>query len=129
MKGHSYINFFNLLETVNLKLKRPMFVIKGYLDDKIVISIDQLYLIFSDKRIFPRRRIDSYVKAIAVKSYILRLSLAQVALLYILQNIPFHSYFYKKHVKIYIFYYPLSCNIIEELSKGSKSFKANNFNT
>jgi hypothetical protein len=26
-------------------------------------------------------------------------------------------------MKIYIFYYPLSCNIIDELSKDGKSFK------
>jgi hypothetical protein len=43
-----------------------------------VVSIDQLYLIFSNRRIFPRRRIDPYIKAIAVKAYTLGLSLAQV---------------------------------------------------
>jgi len=43
-----------------------------------VVSINQLYLIFSDKRIFPRRRIDPYIKAISVKAYTLGLSLAQV---------------------------------------------------
>jgi transposase-like protein len=42
------------------------------------VSIDQLYLIFSNRRIFPRRRIDPYIKAIAVKAYTLGLSLAQV---------------------------------------------------
>jgi len=36
------------------------------------VSIDQLYLIFSN------RRIDPYIKAIAVKAYTLGLSLAQV---------------------------------------------------
>ena len=43
-----------------------------------MVSIDQLYLIFSDKRIFPRRRIDPYIKAISVKAYVKGLSLAQV---------------------------------------------------
>jgi len=43
-----------------------------------VVSINQLYLIFSDRRIFPRRRIDPYIKAISVKAYTLGLSLAQV---------------------------------------------------
>jgi len=42
------------------------------------ISMDQLYLIFSNRKTFPRRRIDPYVKAIAVKAYTLGLSLAQV---------------------------------------------------
>jgi len=36
-----------------------------------VVSIDQLYSIFSNRRIFPRRRIDPYIKAIAVKKHIL----------------------------------------------------------
>jgi len=37
-----------------------------------VVSINQLYLIFSN------RRIDPYIKAISVKAYTLGLSLAQV---------------------------------------------------
>jgi hypothetical protein len=43
-----------------------------------MLSISQLYLIFFDKRIFPRRRVDPYIKAIPVKTYTLGLSLAQV---------------------------------------------------
>lgn len=33
---------------------------------------------FSDRRVFPRRRVDPFVKAVAVKAYTLGLSLAQV---------------------------------------------------
>jgi transposase-like protein len=43
-----------------------------------MVSIDQFYLIFSDIRIFPRRRADPYIKAITVKAYALGLSLGQV---------------------------------------------------
>ncbi|NHV05770.1 MAG: hypothetical protein HA495_00340, partial [Thaumarchaeota archaeon] len=42
------------------------------------VSIGQLYSLFSDKKIFPRRRVDPFVKAIGVKVYTLGLSLAQV---------------------------------------------------
>jgi hypothetical protein len=41
-----------------------MFIIKEYLSDRIVVSRDQLYLIFSDRRNFPRRRINPYKKEI-----------------------------------------------------------------
>ncbi|MGB9895380.1 MAG: IS66 family transposase, partial [Thermoproteota archaeon] len=41
-------------------------------------SIGQLYLLFSDRKIFPRRRVDPYIKATAVRKYTLGLSLAQV---------------------------------------------------
>jgi len=34
--------------------------------------MDQLYLIFSDIKNFPRKRIDPYIKAIAVKELSLR---------------------------------------------------------
>jgi len=40
------------------------------------VSIGQLYSLFSDRKIFPRRRV--LVKAIGVKVYTLGLSLAQV---------------------------------------------------
>jgi len=43
------------------------------------ISMDQLYLIFSDIKNFPRRRIDPYIKAIAVKAYVKGLSLSEVS--------------------------------------------------
>jgi energy-converting hydrogenase Eha subunit E len=42
------------------------------------VSIGQLYSLFSDRKIFPRRRVDPFVKAIGVKVYTLGLSLAQV---------------------------------------------------
>jgi len=34
-----------------------MFLIKGYLSDKIMVSIDQLYLIFSNRKIFGIRNL------------------------------------------------------------------------
>jgi len=43
------------------------------------IIMDQLYLIFSNRRIFRRRRIDPYMKAIAVKAYVKGLSLRGVS--------------------------------------------------
>ena len=42
------------------------------------VSIGQLYSLFSDRKIFPRRRVDPFAKAIGVKVYTLGLSLAQV---------------------------------------------------
>ena len=45
---------------------------------KLKVSIGQLYSLFSDRKIFPRRRVDPLVKAIGVKVYTLGLSLAQV---------------------------------------------------
>jgi hypothetical protein len=41
-----------------------------------MVSIGQLHLLFSDRKIFPRRRV--LAKAIAVRKYTLGLSLAQV---------------------------------------------------
>jgi len=43
------------------------------------ISMDQLYLIFSDIKNFPRRRFDPYIKAIAVKAYVKGLSLRGIS--------------------------------------------------
>ncbi len=41
--------------------------------------MDQLYLIFSNRKTFPRRRFDPYIKAIAVKAYVKGLSLRGVS--------------------------------------------------
>ncbi|MGB9760480.1 MAG: hypothetical protein ACPLZG_11690 [Thermoproteota archaeon] len=43
-----------------------------------MVSIGQLYSLFNGRKIFPRRRIDPYIKAVAVRKYTLGLSLAQV---------------------------------------------------
>ena len=43
-----------------------------------MVSIGQLRSLFSDREIFPRRRVDPYIKAIVVRKYTLGLSLAQV---------------------------------------------------
>jgi len=41
--------------------------------------MDQLYLIFSNRKTFPRRRFDPYVKAISIKAYVKGLSLRGVS--------------------------------------------------
>jgi len=43
------------------------------------ISMDQLYLIFSNRITLPRRRIDPCMKAIGVKAYVRGLSLRGVS--------------------------------------------------
>ena len=49
--------------------------------DYLGISIGQLYVLFSDRKVFPRRGFDPLVKAAAVKAYTMGLSLRQVAAL------------------------------------------------
>ena len=41
---------------------------------QIGVSTGQLYSLFSDRKIFPRRRVDPFAKAIGVKAYTLGLS-------------------------------------------------------
>jgi hypothetical protein len=42
------------------------------------VSISQLYLLFSNRKNFPRRRIPFLIKAIAIKAYVEELSLRRV---------------------------------------------------
>ena len=80
VEAHSVIKF-NLPnnETVNLIRYVYGLCLSSVFGGCLGVSIGQLYVLFSDRKVFPMWGFDPLVKAVAVKAYTLGLSLRQVA--------------------------------------------------